>query len=341
MNGLILEIGIIILKQLKKSNILIVGYGSIGKKYHKSASKFFRRKKIHIFSKHLKKDSLKKINNIKNLDYIILSNRAPDRIRFFKSFIKKKATYIFEKPISTEYFTKSQKKTFLSLIKKNKITIKTGYCLRLNPAVIKLKKFLKNKLNKIISIKMNTSSNLPKWRKGDYTKSVSAKKKYGGGVINELSHELDLMLYLFGKPKALFAKCLNSKSLKIDVEDIADIIFRINNKINLNMHLDFCSSFEKREIEIFFKNNTKVLLDLKKNSIQIRYLKKTIFKKYSLDKNFYVKNQIKKMITVSNLKRNNNDWMSEFSDSLYVLYIIKKIKESNFKDKLVKLDKNA
>ena len=48
---------------------------------------------------------------------------------------------------------------------------------------------------------MNTSTNLPTWRKGDYTKSVSAKKKYGGGVINELSHELDLMLYLFGKPK--------------------------------------------------------------------------------------------------------------------------------------------
>ena len=99
---------------------------------------------------------------------------------------------------------------------------------------------------------MNTSTNLPTWRKGDYTKSVSAKKKYGGGVINELSHELDLMLYLFGKPKALFAKYLNSKSLKIDVEDIVDIIFKINNKINLNMHLDFCSSFE-REIEILFK----------------------------------------------------------------------------------------
>ena len=187
MNGLILEIGIIILKQLKKSNILIVGYGSIGKKYHNSASKFFKRKEIHIFSKHLKKDSLKNIKNIKNiknLDYIILSNRAPDRIKFFKSLIKKKATYIFEKPISTEYFTKSQKKNFFNLIKKNKITIKTGYCLRLNPAVIKLKKFLKNKLNKIISIKMNTSTNLPTWRKGDYTKKHNHAPTYQRTVLS-------------------------------------------------------------------------------------------------------------------------------------------------------------
>ena len=57
----------------------------------------------------------------------------------------------------------------------------------------KLKKLVKKKYNKIVSIKMNTRT-LPSWREGDY-KSVSAKKKYGSGVINELSHELDLMLY--------------------------------------------------------------------------------------------------------------------------------------------------
>ena len=55
------------------------------------------------------------------------------------------------------------------------------------------------------------------------------------------------MLFLFGKPKALFAKYLNSKSLKVDVEDIVDIIFKFNNRLNLNMHLDFCSPNEKRD----------------------------------------------------------------------------------------------
>lgn len=46
------------------------------------------------------------------------------------------------------------------------------------------------------------------------------------------------------------------------------------------------------------------------------------------------------MIEISKLKK-NNEWVSEFSDSLYVLYIIKKIKESNSKEKLVKLSKYA
>ena len=131
-------------------------------------------------------------------------------------------------------------------------------------------------------------------REGDYKKSVSAKK-YGGGVINELSHELDLMFYLFGKPKALFAKYFNSKSLEIDTEDIVNIIFILNKNINLNMHLDFCSPSEKkREIEILFSDNSKILLNLKNNSIEINSIRKTVIKKFSLSENFYTKSQIKK-----------------------------------------------
>ena len=61
---------------------------------------------------------------------------------------------------------------------------------------------------------MNTRTYLPSWRDGHYTKSVSANKKFGRGVINELSHELDLMLFLFGKPKTLFAKIFELKKFK-------------------------------------------------------------------------------------------------------------------------------
>ena len=194
--------------------------------------------------------------------------------------------------------------------------------------------------NQIISIKMNTTTYLPSWRDGDYTKSVSANKKFGGGVINELSHELDLMLFLFGKPKALFAKYLNSNSLKVDVEDIVDIIFKFNKRLNLSMHLDFCCPYEKREIEILFKDHSKITLDLRNNSLRIQSLKKTVTKNFFLEKNYYTNNQIKKMISISKSKK-DTEWMSELLDSIYVLHIIKKIKESNISEKMVELKKNV
>lgn len=340
MIGLIQEIGITILKQSRNSKLLIIGYGSIGKKYRHSAAKFFKKEKIHIFSKHKDNSDLKKFKNIENLNYVILSNRANERMKFFRSFIKKNSTYIFEKPISTDVLEKSQKKKFLEIIKKNKIKIKTGYCLRLNPAVKKLKQIINKKINQIINIKINTRTYLPSWRDGDYTMSVSANKKFGGGVINELSHELDLMLFLFGKPRAVFAKYLNSKSLKIDVEDIVDIIFKFNNRLNLNMHLDFCSPYEKREIEISFKDHSKITLDLINNSLLIQNLKKTVTKNFFLEKNYYTDSQIKKMISISKSKK-DTEWMSELLDAIYVLYIIKRIKKSNISEKMVELKKNV
>ena len=72
----------------------------------------------------------------------------------------------------------------------------------------------------------------------------------------------------------------------------------------------------------------------------IQSLKKTITKNFFLEKNFYTNNQIKEMISISKSKK-NTEWMSELLDSIYVLYIIKKIKESNISEKMVELKKNV
>ena len=75
------------------------------------------------------------------------------------------------------------------------------------------------------------------------------------------------------------------------------------------MHLDFCSLSEK-EIEILFSDNSKISLDLRNNLIKIKNFNKTVMKKYLLDKNYYTKNQIKKMISISNSNKNENGCLS-------------------------------
>ena len=73
--------------------------------------------------------------------------------------------------------------------KKLKNNYYVGYNLRFHPVILFLKKIFKNK--KIFSINITSHSYLPKWRKIDYRKSVSAKKKLGGGILLELSLEFD------------------------------------------------------------------------------------------------------------------------------------------------------
>ena len=66
MIGLIQEIGTIILKQLRNSNLLIVGYGSIGKNIDIPLLNFLKRKKSIYFQ------SIKIIMILKNLRILII-----------------------------------------------------------------------------------------------------------------------------------------------------------------------------------------------------------------------------------------------------------------------------
>ena len=50
---------------------------------------------------------------------------------------------------------------------------------------------------------------------------MSANKNLGGGVLLELSHELDYMRWIFGEPTWVTAWLGHLSSLEVDVEDTA------------------------------------------------------------------------------------------------------------------------
>ena len=81
-------------------------------------------------------------------------------------------------------------------------------------------KFCKLESKKIIHARIESGSYLPNWRpKQDYRSSCSAKKNLGGGVLLELSHELEYLSWIFGKPNWISAWVGKLSSLEIDVED--------------------------------------------------------------------------------------------------------------------------
>ena len=77
-----------------------------------------------------------------------------------------------------------------------------------------------------MSVRTEVGQHLPNWRVGsDYRKTVSAQKILGGGVLLELSHEIDYLLWLFGPVEWVKAHISKQSDLDIDVEDSALIIF--------------------------------------------------------------------------------------------------------------------
>ena len=307
------------MKKVNRENILITGYGSIGKKHKYIINKFYPQFKTNVISNHLKKKCKKE-----NFSACVISSSANRHKNDLLKMMKFSKNILIEKPLFDKPINKKIENKILNQIKKKKINVTVGYCLRYHPAIIFLKKFINKQSKNILRLEVNTKTYLPLWRTGDYRKQVSARKSSGGGVLNELSHEIDLLIYFFDKISLRHSNIFNSKTLKINVEDNANIFFETNNGLKIFMNLSFSSKQEKRELKIFGKNFF-LKIDLNKNIIFFQKGRIKKIKKLNLDKNYIYREQFKKFITSS---KKNKIQLKSFQDSLKVVNLIKSIKRS-------------
>ena len=196
------------------------------------------------------------VNLRPNLTFIC--NPSSKHIEFAIMVAKLNSDIFIEKPLSNNL---KNINILNNLIKKNKLICTVGYQLRFHPLIEYLKKNIEEKkFGKLLSIKSNFGSYLPHWHKyEDYKKVIYGKKKLGGGIILEMSHELDYLSWIINgriiKNKSFFSKISN---LQINVEDIFHslIIFKKRNyKILVNLTLDFIQQKPERNSTFIFENN--------------------------------------------------------------------------------------
>lgn len=98
-----------------------------------------------------------------------------------------------------------------------------GYNLRFHPILRRLRELLKNE--SVVSVHAYVGQYLPLWRPGrDYRNVYSASKEAGGGVLRDLSHELDTLNWLLGGWVKLAALGGHLSRLEIDSDDVVSIL---------------------------------------------------------------------------------------------------------------------
>ena len=298
-----------------KKKILIFGLGSIGIKHANLLLKFKKISEILFFSRRKNKKFNSTINIEEivefNPDYILVCSKTSQHFQDIKLIEKifKNKIVLVEKPL----FHKSIK---LSL-KKNKYYV--GYNLRFHPVI----KFLKNKLKKkeIFSVSILCNSFLPTWRDNiDYFNSYSSSKKKGGGVLLDLSHEIDYLEWLFGRVNKIeYKKIKKISNLKIRSEDVAQIAGKIKN-INFYLNLTYFSRFEERRITIDAKNET-IIGDLINYSVKIKNGKKLKIIKFKKKNN---QTYIDQHLSILN---NQSKIVCKVKDAKNTLSFIEKLKK--------------
>jgi predicted dehydrogenase len=146
--------------------------------------------------------------------------------------------------------------------------IKVGYNLRFHPLIAKLKvDFVK--FGRIIDISAYCGQYLPDWRPGaNYQNSYSAKRDQGGGVLRDLSHELDYCQWISGRFKGITSIGGKFSSLNIDSDDIYNILAYTESMTLVNISINYLSRKPRRHILVNYESES-VYLDLIENYYQI------------------------------------------------------------------------
>ena len=119
--------------------------------------------------------------------------------------------------------------------------------MRFNPLIQRLYKELKDET--IVSSQAYVGQYLPNWRPSrDYRKSYSAKKNEGGGVLRDLSHELDFMNWIFGGWKRVVAIGGKYSQLEIDSDDLFGLMFETKNCPLCLLQLNYLDRSSRRDI---------------------------------------------------------------------------------------------
>jgi len=151
---------------------------------------------------------------------------------------------LIEKPIAA---SQESIQLLLDLSRKNNTVLLVGYNLRFLSSLQEFRSALHlQTIGKVLSVRCEIGQFLPSWRPNtDYRQGVSARSKLGGGVLLELSHEIDYLRWIFGEVEWVTAILSQQSDLDIDVEDTAHLIFgftdKIEDKIQLiaSVNLDF------------------------------------------------------------------------------------------------------
>lgn len=214
--------------------ILLVGYGNIGKRHLRLLRDAHGLADIRML-RFLPFDKIPSLANgcFDNLDdalkfspqMAVIANPAPFHLGPAYALVSIGCHILVEKPISHKT---DGVERLISLAEKNKVILQVGYNMRFLSSLRKFKKLIDDsKIGEVLSINCQVGQNLRDWRPDqDYKKSVSANSKLGGGVLLELSHELDYLSWIFGNVCSVNAWLGKQSSLIIDVEDTAMLILQ-------------------------------------------------------------------------------------------------------------------
>ncbi len=144
-------------------------------------------------------------------------------------------------------------------------SLHVAYNLRFNPVLQALRQAIGDR--PVLSFSAHTGQYLPDWRPDtDYRQSYSASRAAGGGVLRDLSHELDYATWLCGPWRRVAALGGRFSKLEIDSDDVFSVLLQTERCPVVTLQMNYLQDKPQREIVAVMDNGT-VRADLIANTV--------------------------------------------------------------------------
>jgi predicted dehydrogenase len=251
--------------EIKFSRILIIGTGTMGFRHFEIVRKLFPEAQIAVYSESGRNShfahTLTTKSEIESFrpEISVVANQSSRHLDVACYLAELGSHLLIEKPLSSNLDGIDQ---LIAMKNRSNLKLAVGYNLRFLPSFRIFHSLLKkNTVGRIFDVRIEVGQSLETWRpERDYRETTSARRIDGGGVLRELSHEIDYLIEFFGPPKWVSASIGRVSDLEIDVEDIAHLILGMENEdgteFMASMHLDFVRQDKTRRCTVIGSDGT-------------------------------------------------------------------------------------
>tara|TARA_B100000408_G_scaffold136811_1_gene127397 strand:- start:2076 stop:3065 length:990 start_codon:yes stop_codon:yes gene_type:complete len=325
--------------------ILIVGFGSIGKR-HLGNILANHNAKIVICTKRkdlakLEKKGIIIVDSVSKAllhkpNIAFITNETSHHIQTALKLANYGLDIFIEKPLSNSmHGVKKLKK----VIDKKKLIVQIGCDHRFHPCIKKIKNVLnQGKLGRIISVQVESSSFLPDWHPyEDYRKGYAARKDLGGGIALTMIHELDYLCWFFGDVKSIFSITGKYSDLETTADDLSIMSLIFKNNVIAELHLDYFERPAVKSCKIKGVNGT-LYWDSTSNEVKIFYINKKQWKTVLKANDFELNTMYAKELDYF-LKcvKNKNQTFNDINDGIKTLQVVLNAKKSTRSRKMIDL----
>ena len=317
--------------------VLVVGYGSIGKRHIENLAKlkniqiivctkrnydtFLKQKKCIIYKSLT--DCIKE-----NPLFAIIANQTRFHMKTALYLAKEGIHMLIEKPLS---YSLQGTKELLNVVNKKKLVVLMGCNFRFHPSFVLMRNtVLQGDLGRIISARVENGSFLPNWHPHEnYQMNYAARNDLGGGVVLTCIHEIDYLYWFFGDIQDVFSVTGRFSDLNIKSEDLSTIILKFKNNVIAEAHLDYFQQPSARNCKIIGTKGT-LTWDIEKNiekyynSKTKKWIEKLRLPNYNINTTY-----VDELFHLLECIENNTKPLNDLKEGIYILKVALTVKNSS------------